>query len=45
MIRQQQSLVLSPYMDLYNIVIPKDNTLRQINNLVEFLSIGAALAL
>jgi transposase len=36
MIRQQQSLVLSPYAELYNIVVPKDNMLRQINDLVDF---------
>jgi len=36
MIRQQQSLVLSPYAELYNIVVPKDNVLRQINDLVDF---------
>lgn len=35
MIRQQQSMVLSPYMELYNIVVPKDNMLRQINDLVD----------
>jgi hypothetical protein len=31
MIQQQQSLILSPYMELYNINVPKDNMLRQIN--------------
>jgi transposase len=36
MIRQQQSLVFSPYAELYNIVVPKDNMLRQINDLVDF---------
>ncbi|RED56014.1 IS1182 family transposase [Cohnella lupini] len=36
MIQQQQTLKLSPYIDLYNIIIPKDNTLRQINDLVDF---------
>lgn len=36
MIRQQQSLVLSPYAGLYDIVVPKDNMLRQINDLVDF---------
>ena len=36
MIRQQQCLVLSPYMELYDIVVPKDNMLRQINDLVDF---------
>lgn len=36
MIRQQQTLMLSPYAELYNIVVPKDNMLRQINELVDF---------
>lgn len=36
MIRQQQALMLSPYAELYNIVVPKDNMLRQINELVDF---------
>ena len=30
MIEQQQKLVLSPYMEIYELVIPKDNLLRQI---------------
>lgn len=29
-------MVLSPYIDLYNLIIPKDNMLRQINELVDF---------
>jgi len=36
MLRQQQTLVLSPYAALYDIVVPKDNMLRQINELVDF---------
>lgn len=36
MISQQQSLNLSPYMDLYNLIVPKDNMLRKINDLVDF---------
>ncbi|HWR06434.1 IS1182 family transposase [Sporomusa sp.] len=36
MIQQQQSMVLSPYIELYNLVIPKDNILRQINELIDF---------
>lgn len=36
MIEQQQKLVLSPYMDIYELVIPKDNLLRQIKELVDF---------
>jgi len=30
------TLTLSPYIELYNLVISKDNTLRQINELVDF---------
>ncbi|MGB8454434.1 MAG: IS1182 family transposase [Anaerocolumna sp.] len=36
MIEQQQKLVLSPYIEIYKLVIPKDNLLRQIKELVEF---------
>ncbi|MFD3262330.1 IS1182 family transposase [Paenibacillus lentus] len=36
MIQKQQSMILSPYMELYNLVVPKDNMLRQINELVDF---------
>lgn len=36
MIQMQQTLVVSPYLELYNLVIPKDNMLRQINELVDF---------
>ena len=36
MLVQQQKLILSPYMEIYNIVVPKDNLLRQINELVDF---------
>ena len=32
----QQKLVLSSYMELYNLIIPKDNLLRQIKELVDF---------
>ena len=35
MVEQQQKLVLSPYMDIYELVIPKDNLLRQIKELVD----------
>lgn len=34
MIEQQQKLVLSPYMEIYELVVPKDNLLRQIKELV-----------
>lgn len=36
MIQQQQSMLLSPYTELYNLIIPKDNMLRQINELIDF---------
>jgi hypothetical protein len=35
-IQQQQTLITSPYIGLYNLVVPKDNMLRQINELVDF---------
>ena len=36
MIEQQQKLMLSPYMEIYELVIPKDKLLRQIKELVDF---------
>lgn len=36
MVEQQQKLVLSPYMEIYDLVVPKDNLLRQIKELVGF---------
>ncbi|TVX96936.1 IS1182 family transposase [Paenibacillus cremeus] len=36
MIQKQQTIMLSPYSELYNIIVPKDNLLRQINELVDF---------
>ena len=36
MISNQETLNLSPYMAIYDIVVPKDNTLRQTNDLVDF---------
>jgi transposase len=36
MISKQQSLNLSPFMAIYDIVVPKDNMLRQFNELVDF---------
>jgi transposase len=35
MISNQQSLNLSPYMGIYDNVVPKDNMLRQLNDLVD----------
>lgn len=36
MIKKQTSLALSPYMGIYELIIPKDNMLRQMNELVDF---------
>ena len=36
MISKQETLTLSPYMAIYDIVVPKDNQLRLINELVDF---------
>ena len=36
MISKQETLNLSPYAALYDLIIPKDNMLRQINDLVDF---------
>ena len=36
MIPNQPSFNLSPYIAIYDIVVPKDNMLRQMNDLVDF---------
>ncbi|WP_374702655.1 IS1182 family transposase, partial [Bacillus sp. V33-4] len=36
MIQKQQSMMFSPYMELYNLIVPEDNMLRRINDLVDF---------
>lgn len=36
MISNQLTLKLSPFMAIYDIVVPKDNMLRQINDLIDF---------
>lgn len=36
MLEKQQKLALSPYIDLYDRIIPKDNLLRKINDLLDF---------
>lgn len=36
MINQQQEMLLSPYMEIYELVVPKDNILRKIKELVDF---------
>jgi len=36
MISNQQSLTLSPYATIYDLVVPRDNQLCQMNDLVDF---------
>lgn len=36
MLEQQQKLILSPFMAIYDLVVPKDNLLRKINELIDF---------
>lgn len=36
MLKQQQAFQLSEYSSLYNLVVPKDNLLRKINDLIDF---------
>lgn len=36
MLQQQQTMILSRYMEIYDLVIPKDNLLRKINELIDF---------
>jgi hypothetical protein len=36
MIRQQQSIQLISYTGIYDLVVPKDNLLRKINEIVDF---------
>lgn len=36
MISNQETFTLSPYMAIYDLVVPEDNLLRQINELVDF---------
>lgn len=43
MLQQQQTLNLSPYMKIYDIVVPKDNLLRRINELIDFSFVYAEL--
>lgn len=44
MVEQQQKLVLSPYMDIYELVIPKDHLLWQITRpFHKFLSTSKSL--
>lgn len=36
MIQQQEKMILSPYIYIYNLVVPKDNFLRKIKELIDF---------
>ncbi|WP_425515815.1 IS1182 family transposase [Mesobacillus maritimus] len=36
MIQEQQTMTFSPYMELYNLIVPVDNMLRKINDLIDF---------
>ena len=44
MLSQQQELPLSEYSSLYDIVVPQDNLLRRINDLVDFTFVYQELA-
>ena len=36
MLEQQQKLIISSYLVIYDIVVSKDNLLRKINELIDF---------
>ncbi|MBK1812613.1 IS1182 family transposase [Clostridium sp. YIM B02505] len=36
MIKKQQTMILSQYIGIYDLVVPKDNMLRKINELIDF---------
>lgn len=36
MIQQQQTMILSSYSGIYDLIVPKDNLLRKINDLIDF---------
>ncbi|WP_108866373.1 IS1182 family transposase [Aquimarina aquimarini] len=44
MLVQQQEMQLSAYSDLYNLIVPKENLLRKINELIDFSFIYDELA-
>lgn len=44
MLKHQSELPLSPYSALYDILIPKDNELRRLNELVDFSFVYRELA-
>jgi hypothetical protein len=43
MLAQQQQIQLSSYSGLYDLIIPKDNLLRKINELIDFTFIHEEL--
>lgn len=36
MLKKQTEMVLSPFSEIYNLIIPKDNILRKINEMIDF---------
>lgn len=44
MLLQQQKIQLSAYSDLYDLIVPKDNLLRKINELIDFTFVHDELA-
>src|SRR5699024_11530485 len=36
MLQKQQTMILSPYTENYDLVVPKDNFLRRLNELIDF---------
>ena len=36
MLQNHQKMILSAYIDLYDVIVPKDNILRKIKELVDF---------
>ena len=36
MIKKQETMILSEYAGIYDLVVPKDNMLRKINELIDF---------
>lgn len=36
MIKKQETMILSEYTGIYDLVVPKDNMLRKINELIDF---------
>lgn len=36
MLKKQMEMVLSPFSEIYNLIIPKDNILRKINEMIDF---------